>query len=178
LTRSCRSTLAHTSSAHHDEGAEVVAVEYEIVDLEPQTTVVVRGSVPVAELPGFFQRAYGIVFHALAEHGIEPIGEPFGYYPSEPSDVVDVEAGVVVGEACTPGGEACASLLPGGRVVVATHVGPYDTLERTYRELLAEIESGGLVRRPVGVWEQYLTDPESEPDASRWRTRIHVPIEP
>jgi effector-binding domain-containing protein len=152
-------------------------MDYEIVDLEPQLTAVVRGVHPIAELPGFFQRAYGELFHMLGRNGIAPIGEPIAFYPSEPSDVVEVEAGVVVDWEVEPDGEVCASTLPGGRVVTALHVGPYETLEQTYRALLADMEAAGLVQRTGGMWEQYLTDPDAEPDQSKWQTRIFLPIE-
>ncbi|MDJ0769869.1 MAG: GyrI-like domain-containing protein [Ilumatobacter sp.] len=148
----------------------------EIVHLDRQHTAVVAGRAPVAELPDFFQQAYGSVFEALAQAGVEPMSPPMAYYPSEPGDVVDVEAGVIVGEEFTARGEVVPSHVPGGRTVVATHEGPYDTLEVTYRSVLEELDDAGLTRREVGVWEEYLTDPDSEPDPNRWRTRLHIPI--
>ena len=172
---------ANLQDDHHNlaesTGSEVVIMEYEIVVLEPQTTTVVKGALPIAELPRFFQRAYGVLFHTLGRHGIEPLGEPIAFYPSEPSDIVEVEAGVVVGEEVEPEGEVRASTLPGGRVVTALHVGPYEALEQTDRAPLTEMQAAGLALRPVGMWEQYITDPSAEPDQSKWQTRIFVPIE-
>ena len=107
--------------------------------------------------------------------GVVPAGPPFAYYPSEPSDVVDVEAGVTIAGELEDTADVVSSHLPCGRAVVAVHVGPYEALERTYRSLLAEIERAGLVRR-LGMWEEYLTDPDSEPDPARWRTRVVMPI--
>jgi effector-binding domain-containing protein len=152
-------------------------MDYEIRDVQEQPMAVVKGAVPIAEMKEFFQRAYGLLFETLARRGVAPVGEPLAYYPSEPSDPVDVEAGVVIASGFEAEGEVVASSLPGGRVVVATHVGPYEQLEHTYRDLLESMQSAGLVMRPVGMWEQYLTDSDAEPDPSRWRTRIFIPVE-
>ena len=105
------------------------------------------------------------------------MGEPFAFYPSEPADLIEVEAGVVTAVPVETSGEVVVSSLPGGRVVTALHVGPYEQLENSYRDLLAELDRAGLALRPVGMWEVYLTDPDEEPDPAKWRTRLYVPIE-
>ena len=65
--------------------------------------------------------------------------------------------------------------LPGGRAVVAVHVGPYDTLETTYHDMLGWISEQGLTPAPA-MWEEYLSDPGQEPDPARWRTRVVWPL--
>lgn len=153
------------------------SVDIEIVDVAPVPTAVVRGRVPIAELPAFFGRAYGLVFDALERQGVEPAGEPLAFYPSEPTDPVDVEAGVVVEREIEPVGDVVPSRLPGGAVAIAIHVGPYEALEHTYRDVLEQLTDAGLRMRRDGVWEVYLTDPDAEPDPARWRTRLVVPVE-
>jgi effector-binding domain-containing protein len=65
-------------------------------------------------------------------------------------------------------------VLPGGRAVTVEHVGPYDTLERTYGELEAWVRDHGLT--PAGaMWESYLSDPDDEPP-ERWRTLVTQPL--
>jgi len=59
---------------------------------------------------------------------------------------------------------------------VTVHVGPYDTLSSTYEALQAWIETQG--RTPAtAMWEVYLTDPDQEPDPSKWRTEVYWPVE-
>jgi effector-binding domain-containing protein len=65
--------------------------------------------------------------------------------------------------------------LPGGRVVVATHVGPFEAMEKTYAELIAWSQAEGLTLAE-GMWESYLSDPSAEPDPSTWRTLIVWPL--
>ncbi|MCU0269320.1 MAG: GyrI-like domain-containing protein [Acidimicrobiales bacterium] len=149
--------------------------EPEILELDAQHTAVVRAALPVAELPTLFDRAYGAVFAALAAQGVAPVGMPFGFYPSMPGEVVEVEAGVVVACEIEPAGEVVPGWLPGGRVVRAVHVGPFEALQDTYAAVMAWMADHGL-EPAVGMWEVYVTDPSVEPDPGRWRTEVYCPV--
>lgn len=148
----------------------------EILELAPQATAVVRGNVPMAELPAFFSRAFHSVFTLLEQQGVTPAGEPFGLYAGLPTDTVTVEAGVAVSREIAASGDVVPSQLPGGRVATAVHVGPYDTLERTYAELQQWVTEQGITPAPGPMWETYLTDPQAEPDPARWETRVFQPV--
>ncbi len=55
------------------------------------------------------------------------------------------------------------------------HVGPYETLDQTYGALMGWIaEQGRSVAGPM--WEVYWSDPGAEPDPTRWRTEVIVPV--
>ena len=152
-------------------------IDVEIVEVDRQPTAVVRGRVAVADLPEFFGGAFHAVFAALEAQGVAPAGVPFGYYPSMPGDVVVVEAGVAVGPGFEPSGDVVASELPGGRVAVAIHVGPYEELERTYAAVLEQLGEQGWRPGSRGVWEEYLTAPDAGIDPAEWRTKLVIPVE-
>lgn len=147
----------------------------EIVELEPQEAVAVRGEVAISDLPGFFERAFPEAAEAAAASGVEIVGPPFGFYPETPTETVTVEAGFPVSAPAEAHGDAHRLVLPGGRVAQAVHVGPYDTMEKTYTDLQAWMTEQGL-QPAVGMWECYLSDPQDEPDPATWRTRIVWPI--
>jgi effector-binding domain-containing protein len=147
----------------------------EIVELEPQEAIAVRGEVGIAELAQFFERAFTEAAQAAGATGVEIVGPPFGFYPEMPTDSVVVEAGFPVSAPGGAHGDAHGLVLPGGRAVVAMHVGPYETLEQTYAELQSWMSEHGL-EPAAGMWECYLSDPEIEPDPARWQTRIVCPI--
>lgn len=149
--------------------------EFDIRDMTEQPTAVVKAHVPMAELKGFFDRAYGQVFSTLGRQGVQPAGPPFGYYPRKPDETVDVEAGAPVSAPIEAAGDVVASRLPGGRVVHGVHVGPYEKLAETYGELMAWVAEQGLTLGE-GMWESYLSDPVQEPDPATWRTEIFWPL--
>lgn len=149
----------------------------EVIETVPRPTAVVRADVPLAELPGFFSRAFHAVFQVLERQGVAPAGPPFGLYASPPRDTVLVEAGVPVSAEISAEGEVVPSRLPGGRAASTVHVGPYDTVEQSYAVLGRWISEQGLSHRPGPMWEAYLTDPEAEPDPAKWQTRIFQPVD-
>ncbi|MBG6225090.1 effector-binding domain-containing protein [Arthrobacter sp. CAN_A2] len=147
----------------------------QIMEHGEQLTAGVREKVPMTELTGFFSRAFQDTMAALQAQGVQPTGAPFGKYYGPPGAVVDVEAGFPVAATIAPAGNVLPGTLPAGRVVEATHTGPYDTLADTYSEIQSYFMEAKLAPEPV-MWESYLSDPEVEPDPATWRTAICWPV--
>lgn len=150
-------------------------VHCEIEELPPRTAAVVTAEVPLDGLTDFFAGAFSAVMAAVADQGLTPAGPPFAYYPAAPTEVVQVTAGFPVVGTVSPAAEVRPFTLPGGRAVVAMHVGPYDTLEQTYHGILEWISAQGLTPA-AAMWEEYLSDPGQEPDPATWRTRVVWPL--
>jgi effector-binding domain-containing protein len=63
-----------------------------------------------------------------------------------------------------------------GKVVRATHLGPYTGLPDTYRQLEDYVAANKL--EPNGqAWEQYVSDPQSTPP-DQLRTEVFMPVKP
>ena len=150
-------------------------MSFEVVTLEPQHAAVVRADVPLDELPSVFDRAFHAVIDVARAQGLAVTGPPFGFYPRMPAATVEVAAGFPLSGPVAPAGEVTPLELPGGRAVSGVHIGPFETLDRTYRELTAWAAAHGL-ELAEHMWESYLTDPELEPDPGRWRTSITWPL--
>jgi effector-binding domain-containing protein len=159
----------------NDDARLMSEVTPEIVELEPQEAIAARGDVAIADLAGFFERAFREAAEAADASGVEIVGPPFGFYPRMPTDTVAVEAGFPVSAPPETHGNAHRLVLPGGRAVRTTHVGPYETMETTYNQLQSWMAEQGL-QPSVGMWECYLSDPQVEPDPAKWQTRIIWPI--
>ena len=149
--------------------------DFALAHCASQPTAVVRGRIPVADIPSFLTRAYGAVMQTLIAQGVVPVGPPFAYYPHPPTETIDVEAGFPVATPVMASGEVVPSQLPGGDVATALHVGPYDTMISTYDELRTWVAKQGLTLQG-GMWEVYQSDPHREPDSSTWRTLIYWPV--
>ncbi len=153
----------------------MASIAPEIIELEEQETLAVRGDVPVTGLQEFFGQAFTAVWSAAHECGVDIVGPPFAFYPSMPTDTVVVEAGAPVSAPVETSGEVHRLVLPGGRAMVAVHVGPYDTLEKTYAELQDWMDEHAIAPA-AGMWECYLSDPAVDPDAATCETQIVWPI--
>lgn len=148
---------------------------FEVQTLQAQPAAAVRDEVPMQDLRDVFDRGFHAVMRAVEAQGVSITGPPFGFYPRMPGETVAVVVGFPVSAPVAPDGDVSAFELPGGRAITCVHVGPYDTLEATYRELLAWAASEGL-RLAEHMWESYLTDPSAEPDPSRWQTLVTWPV--
>lgn len=149
----------------------------EIVSLPPQDAVCVRGVVSYEELPDYFSEAFAEAAEAASRSGVEVVGPPFGFYPEMPASRVTVEAGFPVSAPASPTGRAHPLVLPGGDVVRATHVGPYDTMAESYEQLRSWVTERDL-HLATPMWECCLSDPDAVPDPSQWRTQICWPLAP
>lgn len=144
-------------------------------ELAPHSAAAIRAEVPLAELTTVFDRGFREVMAAVARQGRSVTGPPFGYYPRTPGPTVEVVVGFPVSGPVQPDGEVEPFELPGGQVISGTHVGPYDRLEETYRELAAWASAQGL-ELADHMWESYLSDPSTQPDPATWTTSIIWPV--
>lgn len=147
----------------------------DVVQLEPQEALAIRGVVARDEIGGFLGEAFQEVASTAQESGLVITGPPFAYYPEPPGDSITVDAGFPVSSPADPSGRARRLVLPGGAVVIATHVGHYDAIAQSYEDLERWVGDRGLTPG-TSAWETYVTDPDDEPDPARWRTVIHCPL--
>ena len=148
---------------------------FTLTTIDRQPAAVVRAEVPMDELRSVFDRGFGQVMREADAQGVAVTGPPFGFYPRMPTDTVEVVVGFPTAAPVDAHGDVSPFELPGGRVVTGIHVGPYETLEASYRELTewAATDGHSLAGH---MWESYLTDPGTAPDPATWQTRITWPL--
>jgi effector-binding domain-containing protein len=152
-----------------------MTITYEITDqlLTNQHTVVVRGEIEPRYMPAWLAAAYRDVGQFLHRAQVHPTGPPFARFTFM-RDVVAVEAGFPVPHELGGEDPVEPSRLPGGPAAVTTHIGRYEDLTLAYEAVHRWLGERGF--SPAGPhWEVYFTDPNVEPDPSRWRTDVVVP---
>ncbi len=147
----------------------------EEVMLQPRTLVGVHELVPIHDLMAYFDRAFRTSFAAIAGHGLAPAGPPIALYSGMPTDTIDVTAGFPISEHLSSLSGAVEVMLPGGPAVAAVHVGPYEALPAAHTELNGWMASHDLTPG-LDRWEEYVHGPDTEPNPSKWRTRIVCPL--
>jgi len=156
------------------------------VDWTP-TAVVKAVGVAFDALPGLFDRGYQAVSAALQDEGKPPVGPAFALYPRQPGATVDLELGFPLIRPLQGGLpsleqdnprtdlDVVPSELPGGRVAVFSHLGPYDALGGAWQRLTAWAQGQGHTPR-LPFWEVYVTEPTPETDPATLRTDLYLPI--
>jgi effector-binding domain-containing protein len=150
----------------------------EIVEmtLNPQPTIVMRGTLSVEEMGQWLPKAFWTVSEFVTGAGGHLAGPPFARYePVEGSPGhFEVEAGFPVFVVIEGKEDVFASELPGGHTAHLWHIGPYENMEADYHAL-SEWIAARHGKPYGGPWEVYHSDPQKEPDPATWRTEIYMP---
>ena len=147
----------------------------EIVVSEAQPTAVIHLTVPRPQIREAMGPAIQEVLTTVAAQAIGPIGPVYSYHPRMDPEVFDFEVGVPVGGMVEPAGRVRAGELPAVKVARAVYVGAYEGLGPAWGELDAWMRANGHEPAP-GLWERYLSGPESSPDPTHWRTELNHPV--
>lgn len=148
--------------------------DFEFRQTVEQPTAAIRMTRPMSQVGAAMAEAFPKIYHAVVSAGLEPAGEPLARYFDMDPEAITFECAVPVPRPFTASGEVEPSTVGGGEAAYAVHVGPYDTIGRTWEALGAWLAAQG--RTPAGpFWECYIDDPE-EVDASELKTEIFVPV--
>ncbi len=147
------------------------------VKTRPATTAVVTDVVTDHE---HIADAFDVAFHSLVtymrEQGIEPSGPGFAQYHEVASDGSwRATVGFPVEEPGPGTPHIHGGRLPGGRVAVIVHDGPYEGLAERWAEISEWIRTHGLTPA-AAPWESYVVEDSTESEPSRWRTEIVWPV--
>ncbi|NIK59157.1 GyrI-like domain-containing protein [Kribbella shirazensis] len=127
-----------------------------------QRTAVIRATLRRAELSTWFPAALDHVAAYLRRHDIAPRGFPFARYHVRSAHRFEVETGFPVDALIVGDGTVQPSSLPGGTVVVAWHIGPYDELGEAYEAVDEWLKDAHAIRCG-DAWEVYHDAPTRDP---------------
>lgn len=149
--------------------------EFGTREIEAQPYLGIRATAAMGELGSIMGPLFGEVYGYIQQAGQHPVGMPFSIYHSMAGQTVELECGMPVSGPMDGTERIRACQLPAGKVATASHFGSYDELGDTWTALKEWVKSQGL-EAAAAPWEVYVTDPEREPDQSKWRTDIFFPV--
>jgi AraC family transcriptional regulator len=152
-------------------------VKYDVLErvLAPQPVLVMRRRIKRPDIAKVLGELLGAVFLHAQRAGATISGQPFTRYLDWGPGLVSIEAGLPIAARVEGEGDVLAELLPGGRIAMTTHRGPYERLVDAHAAVQQWIEANGLQANGP-PWEVYVTDPADEPDPMNWRTDVFWPI--
>ncbi|NQW29908.1 MAG: SRPBCC family protein [Ignavibacteria bacterium] len=122
-------------------------------------------------------KSYGAIMQNMGWHNLTMMGSPMAIYHTWSPSKTTMEAAVPV--ALMPvsagkmdlGGEVIVGQMKPGATVVADYFGPYERTGMAHDALANWAIKNGkqLMDAP---WEIYVTDPTTEPDQSKWNTKV------
>jgi effector-binding domain-containing protein len=151
-----------------------------------QPYVAIRTTVPVHDLGGTIRPLLAEVYTWLGAHGVPPSGAPLiRYRVIDMAARLDIDLGVPVATAVPGDDRVSSQVIPAGRYAALVYTGPYDSPELVDANA-ALLDWGAKQGLVWDTWstengdafgariESYLTDPDEEPDPSRWRTEVAI----
>jgi effector-binding domain-containing protein len=161
--------------------------EPQIVHRPEQPYLAISTTVAMAKLATDVPPLIGELYGRLGRHGIAPAGALFWRYAEfQPGELVEVEVGVPVAGTDVAGDERVrAGVLPGGRYASTVHVGHPTELGAATAALLDwgkrnevawDVAEDATSSRWAARLEIYLSDPDVEPDLSKWRTELAIKV--
>ncbi len=148
----------------------------EVVQLAARRAAVMHANASTEELPATFARIFPAVYAALTEQGVTEMGHVIAVYHSMDANQMSLSAGIEIGDDVELAEPLELLEMPACDAVKADHFGPYEQLGQTHESIWPFVEKLG--RAPSsGPIERYITDPEAEPDQSKWHTEILLPLQ-
>lgn len=147
-----------------------------VEDVPARVVAVVRAQLPAAGAAALLGSSAATIEAAVLAAGGVVAGPLFAWYHAPLGADAPVSVGVaVVNLGVGDLGDVDVVRRPGGLAAVALHVGPYDALADTHRELDVWLNDRQLDPAEE-FWEEYLSDPEADPDPTTWETRLVRPL--
>ena len=106
---------------------------------------------------------------------ISPTGPPLAFYHNYTPASFDLEVAIQVAKIIPNNGEIHFSTLAPAHVAKVEYFGAYDAIAPVYDALQKYIAGKGL-SVSGSPWEEYITDPFSEPDTAKWQTNVYFPV--
>jgi len=154
-------------------------MDVKIQQLKPMRVAFLRHVGPYGEVGGTWDRLLTIMGKdGYLGGGTMMLGICHDDPEVTPPAKVRYDACVTVGDDFVPTGDIQVQIVAGGEYAMTTHAGPYNSLGRTYAELLGQwVPRSGRELRDVPCFEVYLNDPQSTAPADLL-TDIYAPLQP
>jgi effector-binding domain-containing protein len=136
----------------------------------------VRDTASVSTIGNKIGTHFEAIGKAMENQKLEVAGAPFAIYYSESTTQFDMD----VAMATTKPGKAEGAIKPGkipaGKVLVANFYGPYEQSGMGHEAIDTYLKSHPEIQVIGAPREEYITDPEIDPNPANWLTRVVYPI--
>ncbi|MEO9802740.1 MAG: SRPBCC family protein [Reichenbachiella sp.] len=160
------------------ESKPIFTADISVTTAEPINYLAIRETFDVTNPETIGPRMgeiYGQLLGYINKNGVMGAGQPMSVYINLNETGWEADVAIPVAD---PGEVSDESIsvgqTPGGKVVKAIHMGDYNKLDDTHKQLQAYMQFNELEANGQG-YEIYVSDP-TESDTSQWRTDVYYPI--
>ena len=146
-----------------------------VVEMPAKAFVAKRDKISMADIQKFFSTHFPTIYGKVAGGGGKIQGMPHGIYYQwdEVTGMTDLAAAIPVAAKMDLEGYETIE-VPAGKTLLIDYYGPYEGGAAPHAAMEEYLKANGL--EAAMVLEEYVTDPTSEPDTSKWLTKIYYTL--
>lgn len=135
--------------------------------------VAARSTVDMEKVPEFLGQHYGRIMQGLGSAGAQMTGAPSGLYYTwdEQTGKTDMAAAIPVSGPVQIADTEMIT-IPAGKTLMIDYYGDYEKMGDAHLAMDQYIQETGVSVKSPAI-EEYISDPSTEPDTSKWLTRIY-----
>lgn len=174
LLKSLKDGLAGIKTIAEKRASERIYDGYKVneVDLPERHFVMQRQEVEMANIQQFYATNLGSLFSKVQKAGVEMAGMPCGLFFKwdQAQNKTDMAAAIPVAESLIIDGVSSLS-IPARKALQVDFYGEYHDLSKAHNAIDAYMKDYGILN-DIPIIEEYVTDPSTEKDPSKWLTKV------
>ena len=156
---------------------KAAALEVQIIEYPGQNFVINRKTVAIKDVASFYQKNLPSLFEACTKGKLKMTGMPSGLFYSwdEENASSDMAAAIPISSDAIPKGMTLEK-TNAGKALQIDYYGDYSGTSKAHDAMDVYLKANNL-KFSWPVIETYVTDPTTEPDPSKWLTKVIYPLQ-
>jgi len=154
------------------EAAEISRYEIREIEFSKRNYAAIRSTVSFSDIQKFMAASYMEIQQAMNQKGMRMAGAPVGLYFfwDMENNATEMAAGIpILGQLNV--GNVKTITVEADRALTLDYYGPYDKSQFAHMAMDLYMKKNALTQKAI-VLEEYITDPMTESDSSKWLTKI------
>jgi len=144
-------------------------------EVKPLNALAMRSEAKVDQIGDEMGKSYAAMLEYAGNHGAQMAGPPMAIWYEWEDEVMVFDNVIPITKKISGSGDVRFIKTYSGKVVKTTHMGDYESTQFSWAAMEEYIEANELETNGA-PWETYITDPQTEPDPSKWITELYWPV--
>ena len=155
------------------EAAAIASYEIKEVTFRAKRYAAIRQEVAFANMKDFFGKSFAALNQALKQNNARMMSAPSALYFTWDEALATSDMAAAIATNRTVKGDNIEMIkLKGSKAFSIDYYGPYEGLGTAHTALGMYMKKNNLEFQMPAI-EEYVTDPGSEPDSSKWQTKVY-----
>ncbi|MCB9272557.1 MAG: SRPBCC family protein [Lewinellaceae bacterium] len=152
------------------------ALAVQELELPARYYIGIREKASMGDLAARFAENFPKVYEGVTKAGLQMAGQPSALYYTwdEANQSTELAFAIPLKEQAQLKGFESIN-LPAGKILLIDYYGSYEGIGDAHVAMDKYLAANGLTAT-APVIEEYITDPQSEPDTTKWLTKVYYPV--